>query len=181
MTSDSDRLLLLRLARETITAHVTGGRTPHVDLEGVCARRGAAFVTLHARSELRGCIGHLEIDDPLGHVVPRCAIGACSRDPRFPAVVERELPDIEIELSLLGSLESIAGPPDVEIGRHGLVVELGWNRGLLLPQVAVEWKWNADEFLAHTCRKAGLPRTAWKDGARLWRLEAEVFGEPEAG
>ena len=177
MTSDSDRRLLLRLARETITAHVAGAPVPSVDLDGVCGRRGAAFVTLHARSELRGCIGHLEIDDPLGHVVPRCAIGACSRDPRFPAVVERELPDIEIELSLLGPLESIRGASDIEIGRHGLVVELGWNRGLLLPQVAVEWKWNADQFLEHTCRKAGLPRAAWKDGARLWRFEAEVFSE----
>jgi AmmeMemoRadiSam system protein A len=177
MTSDTDRLLLLRLARDTIAAHVAGGRAPSVDLEGVCARRGAAFVTLHARGELRGCIGHLEMDDPLGRVVPRCAIGACSRDPRFPAVVERELADIEIELSLLGLLESISGPSDVEVGRHGLVVELGWCRGLLLPQVAVEWKWDADEFLAHTCRKAGLPRDAWKTGATVWRFDAEVFGE----
>jgi AmmeMemoRadiSam system protein A len=177
MTPDTDRLVLLRLARESITAHVAGGRTPTVDLDGVCGRRGAAFVTLHARRELRGCIGHLQVDDPLGHVVPRCAIGACSRDPRFPAVVERELPDIEIEVSLLGPLESIEGASHIEIGRHGLVIELGWNRGLLLPQVAVEWKWDADEFLGHTCRKAGLPRAAWKDGAKLWRFEAEVFSE----
>jgi len=180
MTSDTDRLVLLRLAREAITAHVTGGPMPSVDLLGVCGRRGAAFVTLHARDELRGCIGHLEIDDPLGRVVPRCAIGACSRDPRFPAVVEGELPDIVIELSLLGPLESIAGAPEIEVGRHGLVVELGWNRGLLLPQVAVEWKWSADEFLEQTCRKAGLTSAAWKtDGVKLWRFEAEVFGEGE--
>ena len=177
MTSDPDRQLLLRLARDTIAAHVTGGRTPSIDLEGVCARRGAAFVTLHARGELRGCIGHLEIEDPLGWVVPRCAIGACSRDPRFPAVAERELPDINIELSLLGPLESIVGPADIELGRHGLLVELGWSRGLLLPQVAIEWQWDADAFVAQTCRKAGLPRDAWKDGAKLWRFEAEVFGE----
>jgi AmmeMemoRadiSam system protein A len=177
MTSDIDRQLLLRLARDTIAAHVAGGRAPSVEIGGVFARCGAAFVTLRASGELRGCIGHLEVDDPLGRVVPRCATGACSRDPRFAAVAERELANIEIELSLLGLLESIAGPPDIEVGRHGLVVELGWSRGLLLPQVAVEWKWNADEFVSHTCRKAGLPHDAWKAGARLWRFEAEVFGE----
>lgn len=179
MTSASDRRLLLRLAREAIVAHVTGTRAPLPDLAGVLARRGAAFVTLHARGDLRGCIGHLDVDDPLGLVVSRCAVAACSRDPRFPAVAEAELPAIEIELSLLGLLEPISGAADVDVGRHGLVVEQGWCRGLLLPQVAVEWKWDADTFLAHTCRKAGLPHDAWKTGAKLWRFEAEVFGEWE--
>jgi AmmeMemoRadiSam system protein A len=177
MTSDFDRQRLLRLARDTIAAHVAGGRAPSVEIEGVFARLGAAFVTLRTGGELRGCIGHLEVDDPLGRVVPRCATGACSRDPRFAAVGQRELANIEVELSLLGLLESIGGPGDVEVGRHGLVVELGWCRGLLLPQVAVEWKWTADEFVAHTCRKAGLPRDAWKSGGSLWRFEAEVFSE----
>jgi uncharacterized protein len=177
MTSDTDRLLLLRLARDTIAAHVTRTRAPSPDLDGVYGRRGAAFVTLHARGDLRGCIGHLDLDDPLGRVVPRCAVAACSRDPRFPAVAEAELPAIEVELSLLGPLEAISGAADVQVGRHGLVVELGWCRGLLLPQVAVEWRWDADTFFAHTCRKAGLPHDAWKNGAKVWRFEAEVFGE----
>src|SRR4051794_9186739 len=130
MTSDPDRQLLLQLARASIAAHVTGRPAPSPSLDGVFGRAGAAFVTLHARGELRGCIGHLDVDDPLGRVVPRCAINACSRDPRFPAVAEAELADIEIELSLLGPLESIAGSADVEVGRHGLVVERGWQRGL---------------------------------------------------
>jgi AmmeMemoRadiSam system protein A len=177
MTSDTDRVLLLRLARETIAAHVTGTRAPSPDLDGVFGRRGAAFVTLHAHGDLRGCIGHLDGDDPLGRVVPSCAVAACSRDPRFPAVLEAELPAIEIELSLLGPFETVSGTVDVEIGRHGLVVELGWCRGLLLPQVAVEWRWDADTFFAHTCRKAGLPRDAWKNGAKVWKFEAEVFSE----
>jgi AmmeMemoRadiSam system protein A len=176
-TNGADRLLLLRLARETIAAHVTGTRGPAPDGSGVFDRRGAAFVTLHARGDLRGCIGHLDVDDPLGRVVPRCAVAACSRDPRFPAVAETELPAIEIELSLLGPLEPISSAADVEVGRHGLVVELGWSRGLLLPQVAVEWKWDADTFLRHTCRKAGLTHDAWKKGAKMWRFEAEVFAE----
>ena len=84
---------------------------------------------------------------------------------------------IDIEISLLGPLEPIAGPQDIEVGQHGLVVELGSRRGLLLPQVATEWRWNADTFLAQTCHKAGLAPDAWKQGAKLWRFEAEVFGE----
>jgi AmmeMemoRadiSam system protein A len=181
MTSEPDRKLLLRLARDTITAHVTGMRAPAPDLEGALARPGAAFVTLHSHGDLRGCIGHLDPDEPLGRVIPRCAIGASSRDPRFPPVSAGELAAIEIELSLLGPLEPIAGAADVEVGRHGLVVERGWQRGLLLPQVAVEWNWDAEVFLTQTCRKAGLPHDAWKNGAKLWRFEAEVFGEEGGG
>jgi AmmeMemoRadiSam system protein A len=177
MTSESDRQLLLRLARDTITAHVTGVQALAPDLAGVLARPGAAFVTLHARGDLRGCIGHLEVDEPLGRVIPRCAIGACSRDPRFAPVSAAELPAIDIEVSLLGPMETITGASDIEVGRHGLVVESGWQRGLLLPQVALEWNWDPETFLTHTCRKAGLPADAWKTGAKLWRFEAEVFGE----
>jgi len=181
MTSESDRQLLLRLARETITAHVTGARAPAPPIDGVLAQPGAAFVTLHAHGDLRGCIGHLDPAEPLGRVIPQCAIGACSRDPRFASVSVDELPAIDIELSLLGPMEPITGPADIEIGRHGLVVESDWQRGLLLPQVAVEWNWDAETFLTQTCRKAGASADAWKRGAKLWRFEAEVFGEREGG
>jgi uncharacterized protein len=182
MTSDTDRRRLLDLAREAITANVMRHRAPAPDLDGVFARRGGVFVSLHSRGELRGCIGHLDADEPLGRLVLRCAVDASSRDPRFPAVTAEELTGIDIELSLLGPLQSITGAHDVLVGRDGLVVELGWQRGLLLPQVAVEWKWDSETFLSHTCRKAGLPLDAWKKGARLWRFDAEVFGDTsEAG
>jgi AmmeMemoRadiSam system protein A len=142
---------------------------------GVAAQPGAAFVTIHRRGELRGCIGHLEADEPLGRVIWDCAVSACSADPRFPPVTASELPDLEIELSLLGALEPAKSPADIIIGRHGLVVERGRRRGLLLPQVATEWAWDRETFLAQTCHKAGLPRDAWKHGALIWRFEAEVF------
>jgi uncharacterized protein len=178
MTSEADRIMLLALARQTIAAHIEGTPASAPDLVGVLARLGGAFVTLHARGDLRGCIGHLETNEPLGRIVPRCAVAACSADPRFPAVTRAELPGIEIELSLLGPLESITGPSDIEVGRHGLVVEAGHHRGLLLPQVAVEWRWDCATFLAHTCRKAGLPPDAWRHtGSVIWRFEAEVFAE----
>jgi AmmeMemoRadiSam system protein A len=179
VTSESDRRLILQLARDVIAAHVEARPQRAVDMCGVLARPGGAFVSLHNGAELRGCIGHIEANEPLAIVVPRCAVAACSADPRFPAVTASELPQLEIELSLLGPLERIAGAADIEIGRHGLVVGEGWNRGLLLPQVATEWGWDAETFLAHTCHKAGLPRDAWRKGARIWRFEAEVFSEGE--
>ena len=177
MTTDSDRCLLLHLAREAITAYVESAPLPQPIMNGVLARPGGAFVSIHNHGELRGCIGHIEAAEPLGQVVLRCAVAACSADPRFPVVTAAELPELDIELSLLGGLEPIAGVAEIEIGHHGLVVEHGWSRGLLLPQVAVEWQWSPETFLAQTCHKAGLPRDAWKKGARIWRFEAEVFGE----
>jgi AmmeMemoRadiSam system protein A len=177
MTSDHDRQLLLRLAREALAAHV-GVAPAHVSGEtAVLKQAGGVFVTLHNHGELRGCIGHIEANQPLGTVVPRCAVAAGTTDPRFPPITPTELEQLDIEISLLGPLESIDGPAAVEIGRHGLVVEMGWHRGLLLPQVAIEWCWDAETFLAQTCHKAGLARDAWRHGATIWRFEAEVFGE----
>jgi uncharacterized protein len=172
------------MARDAIAAHV--GAVHLLDpagLEGAAATvrgtalAGAAFVTIRRGGELRGCIGRLEVDEPLDHVIRECAVSACSADPRFPPVTVSELPELVIELSLLGPLERIASPAQIIIGRHGLVVERERRRGLLLPQVAIEWQWDRETFLAQTCYKAGLPRDAWKQGALLWRFEAEVFGE----
>jgi AmmeMemoRadiSam system protein A len=179
MASSTERELLLKIAREAIAAHLH----PSIQFatsnlaSAILARPGGAFVTLHKGGDLRGCIGHIEPVQPLGQVVPRCAVSAASSDPRFAPMAPDELDAIEIEISLLGPLEPISGPDDILVGHHGLVVERGWQRGLLLPQVATEWKWSAEEFFAHTCQKAGLPRDAWRKDAKIWRFEAEVFGE----
>jgi AmmeMemoRadiSam system protein A len=172
--------LLLQLARNAIGAHAAGQRLAAAAPAPIAAQRAAAFVTLHHGDELRGCIGHLAADEPFSVIIPRCAIAASSEDPRFPAVSADEVPQLTIELSILGPLEPIHGPSEIEIGRHGLVVEQGWHRGLLLPQVATERQWTAETFLAQTCHKAGLPLDAWKHGATLWRFDAEVFGEDES-
>jgi len=178
--SDADRRLLLRIARESITAHLCRTPAPDVPGDGAAGEPGAAFVTLIASGRLRGCIGHLEAEDPLGRVIARCAVAAATSDPRFPALGAAELTVVAIELSLLGPLQSVSTPEEIEVGRHGVVVEMGWRRGLLLPQVAVEWQWDREVFLSQTCRKAGLANDAWKRGARLWRFEAEVFGEQDS-
>jgi len=173
----ADRERLLQLAREAIAAHVRREPAPALPTDGIFAERAAVFVTLHSAGHLRGCIGHVSADLPFAIVVPRCAIAASSEDPRFPVVTADELDLLAIEISVLTPFEPIRGPDDIEIGRHGLVVEQGWHRGLLLPQVATEWGWNAETFLAQTCHKAGLPLDAWKGAATLSRFEAEVFGE----
>ena len=179
MMTSQERGQLLQIARDAITAHVTGGVRAVADPTDLATRHGGVFVSLHSHGELRGCIGHIESDDSLTRAVAQCAVAACSADPRFAAVAPAELHELEIELSLLGPLEPAAGPADVEVGRHGLLVEMGPQRGLLLPQVATEWHWDAAMFLAQTCRKAGLPEDSWKRGTdvKVWRFEAEVFAE----
>ena len=139
--------------------------------------QAGAFVTLRVNGALRGCIGYPEPRLPLIEVVERCAASAATSDPRFPPVTAVEWSGVDLEISVLGPIELVRDVSDIEVGRHGLVVQLGRRRGLLLPQVATEWHWDATEFASQTCVKAGLPRDAWQKGATLYRFEAEVFGE----
>ena len=172
---EADRQALLRIARDAIAAHVRGEPARVPDIVGRLSRPAGAFVTLHRDGALRGCIGRLQPDHPVARAVAHCAVAACSRDPRFPAVTADELHDIHIELSILGPIEPVAHLDEIEVGRHGLIVERGCCRGLLLPQVAVEWQWDRKRFAEETCRKAGLPRDAWQAGAVMSKFEAEVF------
>lgn len=178
--SADDRRALLSLARAAVNARVTGGPLPDPgDVEGTIALPGAAFVSVHLGSQLRGCLGCIEPRRPnLASVVVDLAAAAAAEDPRFSPLTAHELAGTTIEVSVLGPLTPIAGPEDVTIGRDGLVIDSGGRRGLLLPQVAGHWGWDADRFVAETCRKAGLPPTAWREGARLFRFEADVFAEP---
>ena len=181
-TSEADRQRLLQIARDAIVAHVGGaGAAAAGSASANLERLGGAFVTIHHQGALRGCIGHLEANQSLLRVVRECAVAACSADPRFPPVSVVELSGLEIEVSLLGPFEPVTSPDDIEVGRHGLLVEQNWQRGLLLPQVATEWRWDREMFLAQTCHKAGLSRDAWKRGAKVWRFEAEVFSEGRTG
>ncbi|MFQ5927281.1 MAG: AmmeMemoRadiSam system protein A [Terriglobia bacterium] len=172
---------LLGLARRTLEATLRGNP---LDLNALAtslpdpalAQPAAAFVTLHRQGRLRGCIGHLQPTKPLYRTVADVALAAAFHDPRFPPLEFAELADVEIEISLLSPSCEIR-PEEVEVGRHGLIVSQGFSRGLLLPQVAVEQGWDRETFLEQTCRKAGLPPDAWKQGARLEAFTAEVFSE----
>ena len=104
------------------------------------------------------------------------AEAAALRDPRFPPVNEKELPDLEIEISVLTPLKKIADVSEIEVGKHGIYIKKGWNSGLLLPQVATEYGWNRQTFLEHTCQKAGLPSNAWKEkGTEIYIFSADIF------
>jgi AmmeMemoRadiSam system protein A len=175
--SQSERAELLRRARAAI-AGVIGVDAPSTPASAVSAEHSGAFVSLHIGKALRGCIGYPESDLPLVDVIERCAVSAATADPRFPAVNATEWLRVVIEISVLGPLEPVTDIADIEVGRHGLIAERGHRRGLLLPQVATEWGWGREEFVAQTCAKAGLPHDAWRRGAKLFRFEAEVFGEP---
>jgi AmmeMemoRadiSam system protein A len=177
MLSPEERRDLLRRARAAIAGWLKMPDQDGAPAPSVSARRAGAFVTLRQGRQLRGCIGYLEADLPLADVVERCAVSAATADPRFPPLGRGELAAVEIEISVLGAFEPVTDVRDVEVGRHGLLMELGGRRGLLLPQVATEWGWDRETFLEHTCLKAGLPRDAWAKGARVWRFEAEVFSE----
>jgi hypothetical protein len=135
-----------------------------------------AFVTLTIRGRLRGCIGHIVGTRPLHETIAEMAGCAAFQDPRFPPLSRGELAELEIEISILGPVTPCPDVNKIEVGRHGLIVRRGGSSGLLLPQVAVEWKWDRETFLAHTCQKAGLPSDCWKrPGTDVLWFEAEVF------
>jgi uncharacterized protein len=142
-------------------------------------KRGA-FVTLHKDGKLRGCIGRIAAVTPLEETVREMARSAALDDPRFAPVAFEELEHLALEISVLSPMRELA-PEEVTVGRHGLLVSYDGRRGLLLPQVAVHWRWSREMFLAQTCMKAGLPPDAWLRGARIEGFTAEVFGEREPG
>ncbi len=174
--SQEERDLLLRLAHRSIELALEGrsvdttAPTPHL------AELRGAFTTLHLLGKLRGCIGYVSPAQSLYATVAESARAAALDDPRFLPVAPAEAPQLKIELSVLSPLQPIR-PEEIVVGRHGLVVTQGSHRGLLLPQVPVEWEWDRETFLAQTCLKAGLPPDAWQHGAQLQGFTAEVFGE----
>jgi AmmeMemoRadiSam system protein A len=171
--------LLLGLARRAIEVWLTEHALPVVPQIALLQRRQGAFVTLFRNGELRGCIGQVEPLDGLGEVIVWCAVAAATRDPRFPPLTLAELPQTEVEISLLSPPVPVR-PEELLVGRHGILVSRDGRHGLLLPQVAAERAWTAERFLSEACRKAGLAPQAWRDpGTQLYAFTAEVFRESE--
>jgi AmmeMemoRadiSam system protein A len=178
--SPEARADLLALARGTLDAHFRGSPPARLasDRAETFGEPRGLFVSLHKGGELRGCIGTLAPTGDVTRVVSEFALRAAFEDPRFAPLAEEELPDCRIEISVLTAPEPVASPEQIEIGRHGLILELGPRRGLLLPQVATEWGFDAERFLDEVSRKAGLPPGAWRrPEAKLWTFQAEVFSE----
>ena len=178
MLTGEQRRALLDLARASIASQVAGSGAVAPGPLDLPDDASGVFVTIKRRGQLRGCLGTLQNRAGLAAEVVRCAADSASEDPRFPPVSREELPELTLEISVLGPLEPIDARPDAfTIGVHGLVAEQGFHRGLLLPQVATEWGWDSEQFLRQTCVKAGLPPDAWRRGARFFRVAAEVFGD----
>ncbi len=171
---------LLALARASLRFAVAGGSPPELRTDKPALQApGMAFVTLKLAGRLRGCVGNLGGRVPLIEVVADCAAAAATRDDRFPPVAAEELDDLELSISLIGGFRDLTHPDQIEIGRHGLFIERGASRGLLLPQVAEELGLDRLEFLDLVCRKAGLPKESWRSGCRLQIFTAkEIPAEP---
>jgi AmmeMemoRadiSam system protein A len=173
--SIEERRLLLGVAHEAIISVFTGVEPGAVSSSHLSELRGV-FTTLYLGGDLRGCVGYATPIAPLYRAVSETARAAAFEDSRFLPVTEEEAPRLEICLSVLSRLFPIE-PEQVEVGHHGLVICLGARRGLLLPQVPVEYDWDRETFLEQVCRKAGLPFDALRQGAILEAFTAEVFGD----
>ncbi|MEN3039166.1 MAG: AmmeMemoRadiSam system protein A [Candidatus Kryptonium sp.] len=179
--TDEEKIELLRIARNSIVSVVNGGDLPEVkpkteNLKTPCG----AFVTLMINDRLRGCIGYIEAVKSLAETVNEVAAKSALEDPRFPPVEPFEIDKIEIEISVLSPLSSVESIDEIKIGEHGLMIKKGWRRGLLLPQVAIEHNLTREEFLEHTCLKAGLPPDCWKDkDTEIFKFTAIVFKESD--
>lgn len=178
--SNDEKNALLRIARRSLVETIVHARRWQPELlTGLLAEPRGAFVTLELRGKLRGCVGQVEAHKPLAQTVARCAIAAAREDDRFNSVQPDEVTQLIIEISVLSLPKPIARG-EIIVGTHGLLVECGPFRGLLLPQVATERHWTPEKFLSETCIKAGLRADAWKSAeTQIFGFTAEIFSEHE--
>ncbi len=180
----NEEQVLVKIARDSLGLYLNQRLLPELsaypatpNLQKECG----VFVTLKNKKnkELRGCIGYLSGVKPLREAVRDCTVESATRDQRFPPMQPGEDQTVSIEISVLTPPQKIDSIKQIEIGKHGLIISKGLRRGVLLPQVPVEWGWNREDFLKAICQKAGLSEDAWKQGADLYIFTAQVFREPE--
>ncbi|HTP66121.1 MAG TPA: AmmeMemoRadiSam system protein A [Geobacteraceae bacterium] len=171
-----EKQLLLEIAREAIISHVRNGTVPKREVKNsnLLAKQGC-FVCIKVSGMLRGCIGNFLSDQPLHELVQEMAVSAATRDPRFYPMKEDDLQDFDLEISVLSPLHRISVIDEIEVGVHGLYMEKNFSRGVLLPQVAVEYGWDRDTFLSQTSIKAGLGKDDWKEDTDIYTFSALVF------
>ncbi len=174
--SREERSLLLQLAHQSIAAALEHREISLVPPNPHLAEPRGVFTTLYYHGDLRGCVGYVFPVMSLYRTVAESARGAAFDDSRFAPVTREQAAELEVSLSILSPPQPIR-PEDVEIGRHGLLIKMGDYRGLLLPQVPIEHKWDRIAFLEQTCKKAGLPIDAWQTGAQVEAFTAEIFGD----
>jgi MEMO1 family protein len=182
--STKDKKDLLTLARITVTQYVKNRTTSEIDekrLSSILKTNCGAFVALKKHGDLRGCIGRFDASEPLYRVVQEMAIASSTQDTRFLPVESNEVPELEVEISVLTPMRRIQSISEIDLGKHGIYIRKGFRSGTFLPQVATETGWTKEEFLGHCSQdKAGIGWDGWKD-AELFVYEALVFSEKELG
>ncbi|PMP97701.1 MAG: AMMECR1 domain-containing protein [Thermodesulfobacterium geofontis] len=181
MLTKEEKIYSLKLARKTLENHFAGISEkiiPPKEYKNLWEKRGV-FVTLLKEGHLRGCIGTLEPIYPLYEAIQKMTLSSAFEDPRFAPLEAEELPLVEIEISVLSPLKP-GTVDEIEVGKHGVYLVKDYHRGVLLPQVPVEYGWDKKTFLEHVCLKAGLPPDCYKDSfAKIYLFTAEVFKESE--
>jgi len=177
LTNDQ-KTTLLKLAREAISTYLTSRKiSDYITDDLGLLRKSGAFVTLKEKGELRGCIGQMQSELPLYRLVQEMAVAAATQDPRFQPLAKPELSQVTIEISVLSPLQLVTDLKQIEIGKHGLLIEQNGQRGVFLPQVPVEQGWDLGAYLENLCYKAGLPGGCWQNNPTLYSFTALVFGE----
>lgn len=176
-----EKLTLLEVARYSITTYMKTRKVPYLYFNNeLLQQRRAVFVTLYELNQLRGSYGKFTSDQTLYEAVSENSIKASFHDLRFKPLKEGELDTINIEISVLSPLRMIKNIDEIIIGKHGLYITKKFNQGVMLPQVAIENKWDNETFLDYTCLKAGLTRRAWKKkDVYIYIYTAEVFSEKD--
>lgn len=178
LLSKEQQKYLLGLARKAIKQYLDSGKKLKIKIEDkrLKEKRGA-FVTLKANDQLRGCIGYPLPYKPLFETIIDIAVSAATQDFRFQPLTLEELSETKIEISVLSLPKAVQNIKEIEVGKHGIIISRGPNKGLLLPQVPMEWNWDLETYLGHGCLKAGLQEDEWKKGARIEIFSAQVFTE----
>jgi MEMO1 family protein len=175
--NEEEKKTLHHIAKTVIENKARGKAVPEFKIEShILKENRGAFVTIQKKGQLRGCIGYIEGHGPLHKTIEEMAEAAAFRDPRFSPVKEKELPELDIEISVLTPLKRIKDVNEIQVGKHGIYIVRGMWAGLLLPQVATEYGWDRLAFLEHTCQKAGLPPNAWKEkDIEIYIFSADIF------
>lgn len=176
--TEEDGKKLLKLARESIEQGFDREKKINLPEEKQFRQARGVFVTLTKKGELRGCIGYPEAVYSVSEAVLGAAKSAAFSDPRFLPLNQDELADIKLEVSVLTEMQEMKDKKNIKIGEDGLVIKYLGYSGLLLPQVAIEWKMSQLQFLEAIARKAGLDKDRWMDDkAKLFKFQAQIFSE----
>jgi len=184
-----DGKTLIDFSHKVIEAYIKDGMVLEItDAPKNLKEKRGVFVTLKVKGELRGCIGHPLPVAQLIEAVRDLSISSATEDYRFQSITVDELGELQIEISILTVPEELKlkdrkdAPKHIKVGRDGLIIDLDYNKGLLLPQVAVEEGWNAKQFLEHICWKASIPEDSWRDKeAKIFTFQSIIFTEDKKG